>query len=168
MGVLAVSRAVGDRDLKRIGNTTTPIICDADVDSVALNPYMDEFMLIACDGLFDVMSSQEAVAFARSRFAEDLTAEEVGLALCEYAIDELGSMDNVSILVVEFAFAPQGPLPSLRAQAQKCEEDMLTPLKSNGSSSSVLRAARASAMKRASSAQKRTPQPEFVNRVIEF
>ncbi|KAH9256637.1 hypothetical protein BASA81_005141 [Batrachochytrium salamandrivorans] len=162
MGVLAVSRAVGDRDLKRTSHA--PVVCDADVDSVALNPNTDEFLLIACDGLFDVMSSQQAVTFIRNRLAEGVHPNQVCELLAAEAINELQSMDNVSIVLITFAFAfVAAPPPSQSYDA------VSTPLKSSGSNS-VLRAARASALKRASSQKKLPvhPQPEFVARVVEF
>lgn len=164
MGVLAVSRAVGDRDLKRTIHAS--VVCDADVDGVALNPSTDEFLLIACDGLFDVMSSQQAVTFARNRLAEGVHPDQVCELLGAEAIDELGSTDNVSIVLITFAYAFTPAPPS-----QPSQDAVSTPLKSSGSNS-VLRAARASALKRASSQKKLVPhpppQPEFVVRVVEF
>lgn len=57
-GLLAVTRSFGDHTLKHL---------------VIAHPYMskleitddDEFILIACDGVFDVITDQEAVDFVR-------------------------------------------------------------------------------------------------------
>jgi serine/threonine protein phosphatase PrpC len=37
------------------------------VTSAQLDVSRDEFVVLACDGLWDVMSSEEAVAFVRER-----------------------------------------------------------------------------------------------------
>ena len=70
----------------------------------------DEFFIIACDGLWDVLSSAEAVTFVRTRIksqeapnagALPLTSDDLLAAardLVNHAIEEKGSSDNVTVL----------------------------------------------------------------------
>ncbi len=46
-----------------------PLIAEPEVTRLELSP-LDEFVLLACDGLFDVMSSQRAVELARTSLRE--------------------------------------------------------------------------------------------------
>ncbi len=125
-GVLAVSRAFGDKPLKRF---------------VISTPYMqeeqlqrdDEFLILASDGVWDVFSNevselpkemcclppwcpcplatspshpQEAVAVVRG--IED--AEAAAKKLTEEAYGR-GSMDNISCIIVRFKHAALPPQP---------------------------------------------------------
>jgi hypothetical protein len=89
MGKLAVSRAFGDRSFKVPGAanmegcteavvTATPEILMHNIQG------RDEFILLACDGLWDVMSSQQAVDFVRERLGAGESLQqtsEVGVVL---------------------------------------------------------------------------------------
>eukprot|EP00802_Teleaulax_amphioxeia_P016680 Tamp_16804.p1 GENE.Tamp_16804~~Tamp_16804.p1 ORF type:complete len:408 (-),score=90.36 Tamp_16804:212-1372(-) len=68
-GNLNLSRSIGD--LKYKTNTSLPaaqqvITAEPDVMKVALTPD-DDFLVCACDGVWDVMSNQEIVEFVRMR-----------------------------------------------------------------------------------------------------
>ena len=72
-GVLSVSRAFGDVEHKRLKTkswekefVSDPLIATPEIQSERLGED-DEFMIIACDGLWDVMTSQQAVNFVRRR-----------------------------------------------------------------------------------------------------
>ncbi|RHY29563.1 hypothetical protein DYB32_005050 [Aphanomyces invadans] len=68
----------------------------------------DEFLLLACDGIWDVMSNEDAVALVRSLMAQG--ESNMGL-ICEEVLDHclsLGSRDNMSIVVVKFPGAKIG------------------------------------------------------------
>lgn len=60
MGVLEVSRSIGDGQYKRCGVTSVP-----DIRRCQLTPN-DRFILLACDGLFKVFTPEEAVNFILS------------------------------------------------------------------------------------------------------
>ena len=61
----------------------------------------DEFLLLACDGLFDVFRSQDAIALARQELiAHRGEPAEVARILSDQAIRVRRSRDNVSILVI--------------------------------------------------------------------
>ncbi len=55
-------------------------------------------MLLACDGLFDVYSTEEAVDNVRAEMALDGDAQRTCEVLTERAISERFSRDNVSIV----------------------------------------------------------------------
>eukprot|EP00802_Teleaulax_amphioxeia_P010113 Tamp_10138.p1 GENE.Tamp_10138~~Tamp_10138.p1 ORF type:complete len:356 (-),score=70.73 Tamp_10138:1010-1945(-) len=91
MGYLAVARAFGDKSLK------TFVIPDPDVVSMDLQDD-DEFVVLACDGLWDVADNDMVSALVRRHTAEKglkLAAQ----ALTTYAIRN-GSKDNVTCMIV--------------------------------------------------------------------
>ncbi|KAL3694104.1 hypothetical protein R1sor_007755 [Riccia sorocarpa] len=88
---LAMSRAFGDADIKE------HLSIDPDIwDQELLED--DEFFVIASDGLWHVMSSQEVVDYVRSTPGD---AEEVAQALVSAAV-ERKSFDDVACLVCGF------------------------------------------------------------------
>ncbi|KAF9281672.1 Protein phosphatase 2C 1 [Linnemannia elongata] len=87
-GVLAVTRALGDSSMKEfiIGapyTTRTEIGAD--------NPYL----ILACDGLWDVCSDQEAVELVK----EVVCPTKASQLLLEHALQKF-STDNISVMVV--------------------------------------------------------------------
>lgn len=74
-GMLAVSRAFGDSDYK----TGPPghaqmVSCEPTCDSI-LRSSSDEFIMLACDGVWDVISSAGAVQWVQSDLAREMSAE---------------------------------------------------------------------------------------------
>lgn len=59
----------------------------------------DEFILIACDGVWDVFTSQEAVDFVHSSLIRKKSCQLIAEELVEMAI-ELGSLDNVTAIIL--------------------------------------------------------------------
>lgn len=69
-GGLNLSRAIGDHSYKR--NSTLPaqdqmISAYPDVRHITIEPDKDEFMILACDGIWNFMSSQDVVGFVKDR-----------------------------------------------------------------------------------------------------
>jgi protein phosphatase 1L len=91
-GVLAVSRAFGDRLLKRYV-VATPDIREEQLSSE------DESLILASDGLWDVISNQDAAALIK----DIKDAEKAAKKLTEEAYCR-GSNDNISCIVVKFRF----------------------------------------------------------------
>ncbi|KAF4511688.1 hypothetical protein G6O67_003461 [Ophiocordyceps sinensis] len=90
-GVLAVTRALGDaymKDLVTGHPYTTETVIQAD---------LDEFIIIACDGLWDVCSDQEAVNLVRN-VQEPSAASKL---LVDHALSRF-STDNLSCMIVRF------------------------------------------------------------------
>jgi serine/threonine protein phosphatase PrpC len=111
-GKLAVSRAIGDLAYKnnlQLGAAEQAVTCVPDVKTYS-RQHGDEFMIIACDGVWDVLSSQEAV----KRVRRDLGAIKRGeLQPCDVAHDILGECcasdpkqtygtDNMTMILIVF------------------------------------------------------------------
>jgi protein phosphatase PTC1 len=90
-GVLAVTRALGDAYLKDLV-TGHPYTTET-----VIQPDSDEFIILACDGLWDVCSDQEAVDLIRN--VHD--AQEASKILVDHALARF-STDNLSCMVIRF------------------------------------------------------------------
>lgn len=126
MGELAITRAFGDKSFKMgikamleeeaeelnsgtsglndndiAKDLTAPLVSsEPEIASMVLS-HNDEFLLLACDGLFDVFRSQDAIALARQELiAHRGEPAEVARILSDQAIRVRRSRDNVSILIV--------------------------------------------------------------------
>ncbi|KAF8412124.1 hypothetical protein HHK36_000080 [Tetracentron sinense] len=104
LGVLATSRSIGDHYLKPY------VISDPEV-IVSKRTVSDEFLILASDGLWDVISNEVACDIVgrcldgrmMRRFSETVSrssAAEAAAVLAELAIAR-GSKDNISVIVVE-------------------------------------------------------------------
>ncbi|XP_020643120.1 integrin-linked kinase-associated serine/threonine phosphatase 2C isoform X2 [Pogona vitticeps] len=105
LGVLEVSRSIGDGQYKRFGVISVP-----DIKRCQLT-HNDRFILLACDGLFKVFSPEEAVNFIMScledktipardpKSATDARYEAACNRLANKAVQR-GSADNVTVVVV--------------------------------------------------------------------
>jgi protein phosphatase PTC2/3 len=80
---------------------TAPLVsAEPEIASMILS-HNDEFLLLACDGLFDVFRSQDAIALARQELiAHRGEPAEVARILSDQAIRVRRSRDNVSILII--------------------------------------------------------------------
>ncbi|KAL1877393.1 mgpp2cl-1, protein phosphatase 2C-like protein 1 [Diaporthe australafricana] len=90
-GVLAVTRALGDSYMKDLV-TGHPYTTET-----VIQPDIDEFIIIACDGLWDVCSDQEACDLVRN-------VQDPGAAaklLVDHALARF-STDNLSCMIVRF------------------------------------------------------------------
>lgn len=93
---LAMSRSLGDYNRKLDKNI---IIAEPDISTVYLDEYHPKFMILASDGIWDVISSEEAVDFIKARYLEQ---EDFGANdLAEHAM-HLGSRDNITVIIVVF------------------------------------------------------------------
>ncbi|KAJ5587501.1 uncharacterized protein N7459_003266 [Penicillium hispanicum] len=88
-GVLAVTRALGDAYLKDLV-TGHPYTTET-----VIQPDADEFIILACDGLWDVCSDQEAVDLVRN--VQD--AQHASKILVDHALARF-STDNLSCMVI--------------------------------------------------------------------
>jgi serine/threonine protein phosphatase PrpC len=105
LGILAVSRSFGDHALKQF----VPALPFYRKDRLVSD---DRFLIVACDGVWDVMTDQEAVDFVDKRIDEALAAGEsmpdnpfrnfelsVAQALVDEAL-ERQSKDNITVQIV--------------------------------------------------------------------
>lgn len=104
-GELAVSRALGDFQYKPA--SMPPVKCkvtgNPDIKIVEKEATGDEFLVLACDGIWDVMSNEEVIESV-TRYAV-VHGEESPQLMAEELIEEClskGSRDNMSALIVLF------------------------------------------------------------------
>jgi len=94
---LAVSRAFGDFEYKDVDkkHTEHKISCVPDVTSFSAKT--GDIVFLACDGIFDVMSNEEVVAFISSTDLSDVGT--VCADLLTHVLEK-GSKDNCSAMIV--------------------------------------------------------------------
>ena len=118
-GELSVSRSIGDRDYKgftpgeKAGDAyflwpdshdqifyADLVIPNPEFKCLVLEPN-DEFLILASDGLWDVISEVDAVKIAGHSLRAGRTPDEVSHELSARAL-KLGSSDNVTVIIVQF------------------------------------------------------------------
>ena len=109
-GNLNLSRSLGDLKYKQ-NPTCSPaeqmITAYPDVTVHTIDP-LDEFMIIGCDGIWDVLSNEDAVAFVRARLVQGVAPA----LICEQVMDRCMATnpretrgiggDNMTCLIVQF------------------------------------------------------------------
>lgn len=111
-GGLNLSRAIGDHFYKRNLEKTPKeqmITALPDIETMELQEN-DEFMVLACDGIWNYMTSQEVVDFVKEKMKEEENKKQLSL-ICEKLFDKclapntLGDgtgCDNMTCIVVTF------------------------------------------------------------------
>eukprot|EP00931_Biecheleriopsis_adriatica_P071426 TRINITY_DN45302_c0_g1_i1.p1 TRINITY_DN45302_c0_g1~~TRINITY_DN45302_c0_g1_i1.p1 ORF type:complete len:462 (-),score=105.49 TRINITY_DN45302_c0_g1_i1:38-1423(-) len=98
---LAVSRAFGDLLMKEpqkygcTGVTGALVSAMPEIHTYDLHPTEDRFLILACDGVWDVLEDDQAVAVCQEHKTADLAAQ----ALVKRSF-EIGSDDNLTAVVV--------------------------------------------------------------------
>ncbi|KAL6774179.1 hypothetical protein ACKKBG_A24055 [Auxenochlorella protothecoides x Auxenochlorella symbiontica] len=119
MGLLAVSRAIGDHSLRPY------VIAEPEVTIVHRHP-ADELLVMASDGLWDVMGNQEACTLARKcllrarqRGSSRQSAARVAATVLTRAAVDRGSRDNVTVVVVDLSSASPEEAVAEAASAER-------------------------------------------------
>lgn len=122
MGELAVSRAFGDVDFKKGiqsiieqegDGSTLPapsegegpnwdqplLIAEPEIQKLSIED-QDQFLLLACDGLFDVFTPEEVVTFVRTNMEKHGDTQRCCQQLTYDAIRKRNSRDNVSVILI--------------------------------------------------------------------
>jgi len=123
-GLVEVTRALGDLDTCITSPDSTPpgatspcklagLSAEPTLSTHVLGPD-DEFLVLASDGVFDVMDDADVVRFVRARLeANDNNVDLAASRLVERAV-ELGSEDNLTAMIIAFkALPPPPPRPRL-------------------------------------------------------
>ncbi|KAI4461427.1 protein phosphatase 2c [Holotrichia oblita] len=110
-GGLNLSRALGDHSYKQnkeLSDHEQIITALPDVKTITIKPGEDEFMILACDGIWNSMSRQKVVDFVRTRIEG---GQENMSAICEELFDNCLSphtfvdgsgCDNMTAVIVQF------------------------------------------------------------------
>ncbi|BGP58223.1 Protein phosphatase 2C 2 [Rhodotorula sphaerocarpa] len=91
-GNLALSRALGDFDFKQSENLDPEsqiVTADPDITVHEATPE-DEFVVIACDGIWDVLTSQQVIDFVRLAISQGKSLQTV----CEEMLDRCLAPDS--------------------------------------------------------------------------
>jgi len=128
-GDLAVSRALGDFQYKNrpdLPAQDQKVTCYPDV-TIHERDDSDDVLILACDGVWDVMSSQDCVELVR----EILLGGETDMKLvAEEVVDTAlnkGSRDNISAVVVILPGATIGPIEGGGVLARRAQRDIENP-----------------------------------------
>lgn len=90
-GTLMITRSIGDKEMKNYGVIPTPTVKKVDVDEEE-----DNYIIIASDGLWDVIKEEQMLLFA----SEEMPADSLSKRLVKMA-KEGGSIDNISCIVIK-------------------------------------------------------------------
>ncbi|XP_058098631.1 probable protein phosphatase 2C 27 isoform X2 [Magnolia sinica] len=104
-GQLSVARALGDWHMKDPKGSACPLSAEPELQETILTEE-DEFLIIGCDGLWDVMSSQGAVTIARKELMLHNDPERCSRELVREALRR-NTCDNLTVIIV--CFSPDPP-----------------------------------------------------------
>jgi len=130
-GDLAVSRSFGDLSRESCRKLYNGVICRPEVIERNLEQ-MDEFLIVACDGIWDALKNDQAVRIVRDQLRRENDAQLAAEALVRYVEKSGRSSDNLSVVVIGFArhvvpgstekrVIPQGPTEADLASIARSE-----------------------------------------------
>jgi serine/threonine protein phosphatase PrpC len=112
---ISMSRSFGDYEYKSnesLGPEEQAVIAVPEIKAHARDGDRDLFLILACDGVWDVMSNEDAATFVLEQVEKELERKDDGSCLAQVAdrlLEEclrLGSRDNMSVIIVALsAFA---------------------------------------------------------------
>ena len=108
-GQLGVSRGFGDFEYKNIEGKDPKhqlVTSEPDVYIKERQTEIDEFVVLACDGVWDVMTNDEIVSFISSRMRVTNDLEAISNEVLDTCLHK-GSRDNMSIIIIAFPAAPK-------------------------------------------------------------
>ena len=129
---LAVSRAIGDAGFKLEEYTDgkpSGLIADADTMTTRLLPG-DDFIIIGCDGLWDVMTYDDAVQYCLELTSKGVRCQSISEQLCTQALQR-GSTDNVTALFVSLKSRPRSASVVRPVTADREKKPQQPPLASS-------------------------------------
>merc|ERR1712039_117696 len=104
-GILEVSRAFGDMHLKKFGVINTP-----DLMKVTLDPELDRFIVLGCDGFFTSQPPAETVDIVNEHLSNEeqraaneeteMSVTEACKELCRYMLAEQKVQDNLTCMLL--------------------------------------------------------------------
>ncbi|XP_056638931.1 probable protein phosphatase CG10417 [Diorhabda sublineata] len=110
-GGLNLSRAIGDhayKQSKELSDKEQMITALPDIKTLTINPGEDEFFVLACDGIWNFMSSQEVVDFVRPMILENkkklstVCEEMFDHCLAPNTLGDGTGCDNMTAIIVQF------------------------------------------------------------------
>lgn len=106
-GILALSRAIGDYSFK--ANSVLPweqqaVTSLPDVMSTPLNVEEDSFVVLACDGIWDVMTNEQVIQFIKVRMESGTALGTIAEELMDNCLSTQPfgiGCDNMSVIIVQ-------------------------------------------------------------------
>ncbi|KAL3505581.1 hypothetical protein ACH5RR_030963 [Cinchona calisaya] len=118
-GELSVTRALGDWYMKLPVGSVSPLTAEPEVQHILLSED-DEFLIIGCDGIWDVMSNQDAVSLVRRELRHHGDPQQCARELVDHALHK-DTSDNLTVIVVCFtSLDRRDSLPSQRPRLRCC------------------------------------------------
>ncbi|KAL0288072.1 UNVERIFIED_CONTAM: putative protein phosphatase 2C 13 [Sesamum calycinum] len=118
-GELAVTRALGDWYMKLPFGSASPLTAEPEFQWTLLTED-DEFLIIGCDGIWDVISNQEAVSLVRRELRHHNDPQQCARELINQALMR-DTCDNVTAIIVCFSSPEsQDSDPSRRPRFRLC------------------------------------------------
>uniref|UniRef100_A0A8C5B983 Protein phosphatase 1G n=1 Tax=Gadus morhua TaxID=8049 RepID=A0A8C5B983_GADMO len=146
-GGLNLSRAIGDHFYKRNKNLPPEeqmISCMPDVKVLTLHDDHD-FMVIACDGIWNVLSSQEVVDFVSARIKPDqagkvrplsnIVEELLGQCLAPDTTGDGTGCDNMTCMIISFRPHPASTPNQSEDMRKRKLQELRSPRRRNESCS---------------------------------
>lgn len=130
-GSLAVSRALGDfeyknrDDLSDLEQLVSPM---PDVTCKERNSVSDNYIVVACDGIYDVMSNEEVAEFCTDRLISSNDQTTVPGTLLDLCLHK-GSRDNMSAIIIGLDKHPT-PDPAKVQKDKELNDKIIDELKS--------------------------------------
>ncbi|KAI8647544.1 phosphatase 2C-like domain-containing protein [Parasitella parasitica] len=108
-GSLALSRALGDFKFKNNTQLTPDhqaVTAEPDIIEHLLTDH-DEFVVLACDGIWDCFNNQQVIDFVRYKLCEHKSLGTICEELMHYCLAEKGNIsgigcDNMTVIIVAF------------------------------------------------------------------
>ena len=97
-GAISITRALGDWEMKFPVGSPSPLISEPDIRQMILTEE-DEFLIIGCDGIWDVLSSQNAVSLVRRGMRQHNNPQQCARDLVMEAV-RLNTSDNLTVIVI--------------------------------------------------------------------
>ncbi|KAJ3650221.1 hypothetical protein Zmor_021921 [Zophobas morio] len=119
-GSLAVSRALGDYEYKNVegrGPCEQLVSPEPEIFVKDRDDNEDEFLVLACDGIWDVMSNEDLCQYIHNRLLVTDNLQEVTSQVIDTCLYK-GSRDNMSIVLVVFPGAPTPTQEAIEAEKE--------------------------------------------------
>lgn len=124
-GSLAVSRALGDFDYKEDENlpqTAQLVSAEPDVSIVERDPATDQFICLACDGIYDVFSNIDLADYINAQMNITNELDKIATEVVDTSLHK-GSRDNMSVILLKFA-AGRDPTDEAREKDKQLEKSI--------------------------------------------
>jgi len=128
-GSLAVSRALGDFDYKTkadLPDNEQLVSPEPDVTVVQRDPANDNFILVACDGIYDVMENDQLKDFISERYTSAEDQRDITNDLLDLCLHK-NSRDNMSAILISLENPPKADatkISKFKEVDEKIKSDM--------------------------------------------